>query len=78
MKIAKIERHPTKWCVFIVHFTPCWVEQLFGYEPKKEEFKDTGSRYLFGGGKVYINKKGEELDNGNNIATAIDNFRRAW
>lgn len=78
MKIEKIERDPTDRKVFIVHFTPTFLEYLFGYKSKKSKFKDTGATYSFGGGKVYINKKGELLDNGNNIATAIDNFRRSW
>ena len=78
MKIKEIKQKEGSWFIYQVTFTPNWLEKLFGFEEQTKEYKDRDATYRFGGGNVYINKKGDELGNGNWIGEAIDRFRRAW
>ena len=78
MKIKEISRSTDNYGVFIVTFTPNWLEKLIGIKEKQEQYKDTGAAYTFGGGHVYIDKGCNELGNGHPIASAIDKFRNKW
>ena len=79
MKIKEIKRNEKiDYDVYTVTLTPNWLEKLFGVKEKQKEYKDCGSIYKFGGGKVYVNKEGEPLGNGHPIGEAIDNWRRRW
>jgi hypothetical protein len=78
MKIKEIKRKEDSYSIYEVTFTPNWLEKLFGIKEKTKEYKETSSSYTFGGGSVYIDKKGNQLGNGNWIGKAIDNFNRSW
>lgn len=78
MKIKEIKRRKGSYSVYEVTFEPNWLEKLFGVKEKTKEYKDTNSTYTFGGGNVYIDKKGNMLGNNNWIGEAIDNFIRSW
>ena len=78
MKIKEIKRKEDSYRIYEVTFTPNWLEKLFGIKEKTKEYKETNSSYTFGGGNVYIDKKGNQLGNGNWIGKAIDNFNRSW
>jgi hypothetical protein len=78
MKIKEIKRKKDSYSIYEVTFTPNWLEKLFGIKEKTKEYKETSSSYTFGGGNVYIDKKGNKLGNGNWIGEAIDNFNRSW
>lgn len=78
MKIKEIKRKPDSFCIYQVTFTPNCLEKLFGVVEHTKEFKDADARYTYGGGNVYIDKKGKELGNRNWIGEAIDQFRRSW
>lgn len=76
MKIKEIKRKSNG--IFLVTFTPYWLEKLFGVEEKTKEYKDSGYRYTIDNNPVYIDKSGKKLGNGNWIGKAIDRFRRSW
>ena len=78
MKIKEIKRKENSFFIYEVTFAPNWLEKLFGVEEKTKEYKDVDATYTFGGGNVYIDKKGNELGNGNWIGKAIDKYRRSW
>jgi hypothetical protein len=78
MKIIKIEEEASNYNVYNVTFQPNWLEKIFGVKEKTKQFKDNNNSYTFGGGHVYLNKKCEELGNGNWIGEAIDKWRRRW
>jgi len=78
MKITNIKTSEDKYNVYFVTFEPNWLERLFGVKPREERFKDTGSTYTFGGGHVYYDIEGYQLDNGSYIGKTIDAFRRKW
>ena len=77
MKIDNIER---EGLIFSVTFVPNWLERLFNIKPVTKQYKITDSEYMFGkhNNRVYLDKKGEPLGNGNWIGEAIDNFRNKW
>jgi hypothetical protein len=76
MKIKEIKRKSDD--IYEVTFTPYWLEKLFGVEEKTKEYKDSGYCYTLRKNTVYIDKNGEQLDNGNWVGEAIDKFRRKW
>jgi hypothetical protein len=78
MKISKIEEVKGQFDVYEVTFAPRWFQRIFKVKEKTSKYKDSGFRYTFGGGNVYVDKKGEKLINGDRIAEAIDKFRRSW
>lgn len=78
MKIKEIKLKKDSWGIYEVTFTPNWLERLFGVEEKTKEYKSTGDTYTFGGGGVYLDKKGNRLSNGNWIAKSIDRYKRSW
>lgn len=76
MKIIKIEEsvNPmSPFNVFSVMFKPNWLERVFGAITHTKQYKDTGEKYLIGGGHVYITKDGEELGNSNWIGKKSTN-----
>ena len=75
MKITKIEKEKG---IFTVTLTPNCIEKLFGVKEKEKRFKETESNFTFGGGNVYLNEKGEKLDNGDYIGVTLDNWQRAF
>jgi len=75
MKITKIEKEKI---TFTVTLTPNWLEKIFGYKEKTKHFKKTWSIFTFGGGNVYINEKGEKLNNGDYIGVNLDNWLRKF
>lgn len=75
MKISNIEKEKN---TYIVTFIPNIIERFFGVKEKTKRYKDTWDTYTFGGGHVYVNEKGEQLNNGNWIAEKIDNWRRKF
>lgn len=75
MKVTKIEQEGR---IYKVTLTPNWLQRLFGMKTKIKEVKETFSTYTFGGGNVYVDKKGRKLGNGNWIGEAIDNYKRSW
>ena len=75
MKITKIEK---EGMIFTVTLTPNWLEKLFGYKEKTKRFKQTWSTFTFGDGNVYVNEKGEKLDNGDYIGVTLDNWLRKF
>lgn len=75
MKISNIEKEAN---IYIVTLTPNIIERFFGVKQKTKRYKDTYDTYTFGGGHVYINEKGKQLNNGNWIAETIDNWRRKF
>lgn len=80
MKITNIEKEGSD--VYVVTFTPNWLEKLFGYTEKTKLYKDTYDEYAFGGGHVYVDREGNKLGNtmgyGSDIRKAIDKWRRKW
>lgn len=78
MKIIKVEEVRTAFDVFEVTFKPNFFQRLFNIKEKTRQYKDTGFRYTFGGGTVYMDKTGEKLTNGDRVAEAIDKYRRRW
>ena len=80
MNIKEIKQKEGSYSTYQVTFTPNWLEKLFGLKEETKEYKDTDATYLSGGGSVYIDKKGDKLNNGNWIGKAIDKFRylRNW
>jgi hypothetical protein len=76
MKIKEIKK--IEYNIYEVTFTPIWIEKLFGLEEVTKKYKSTGREWMFGGGNVYINQKGEELRNGNWVGESIDIFIRKW
>lgn len=78
MKIKEIKQQENRSDIFIVTFTPNWLEKLFGKKEKQKEFKDTGREFTFGGGTLYVDRSGVKLNNFSKIGDAIDNFRRSW
>jgi hypothetical protein len=77
MKIKNIKRDDKNYSVYVVKFEPNWLEKKIGVKEKTKQYKSTGRIYVFGGGNVYINKKGNSLGNGHWIGEAIDKWRRA-
>ena len=75
MKITRIEK---EGMIFTVILTPNWLEKLFGHKEKTKRFKKTLSTFYFGGGNVYVNEKGERLDNGDYIGVTLDNWLRKF
>jgi len=75
MKITKIEKEKI---TFTVTLTPNWLEKIFGYKEKTKRFKETWSTFNLGGGNVYINEKGEKLNNGDYIGVNLDNWLRKF
>jgi hypothetical protein len=75
MKISKIEAEGR---IYTVTFKPNCIEKLFGVKEKQKRYKDTYSTFTFGGGNVYVNEKGEQLNNGNWVSEAIDAWRRRF
>ena len=78
MNVTEVKQKENTFHVYVVTLKPNWLEKLFGYKEKREEYKDTGSTYTFGGGHVYMGKDGDRLDNCNLIGEAIDRWRRKW
>jgi hypothetical protein len=78
MKINKIQRKANEYGIYEVTLTPNWLERIFNFKEKVNQYKDTGSTYTFGGGTVYVDRKGRRLDNGHWIAEAIDRYRKSW
>jgi hypothetical protein len=64
---------------YAVELKPNFIDKLFGMKNKIEKYKiEPLETYIFGGGSVYYNQKGEELGNNHYIQKAIDNYRRSW
>lgn len=78
MKIKEIKEKENCYSIYVVTLTPNWFEKLFGVKEKENEYKDTGATYMFGGGRAYIKKNGDDLGNGHWISEAIDKWRRRW
>jgi hypothetical protein len=78
MKIKSVKREEDKYHIYIVEWEPNWLEKLFGKKPVIEQWKDTGSTYMFGGSSEYIDRDGDSCGNGSEVGEAIDRFRRAW
>lgn len=78
MKIKEIKQKEGSYNIYQVIFAPNWLEKLFGVKEQIKEYKQTSSTFTFGGGAVYIDKYGKQLNNGNSIGEAIDAFRRKW
>ena len=75
MRISKIE---TKDFIYHVTFEPNWIEGIFGVKPKTERYRASDSRYVFGGGTVYIREDGEKCGNHSYVGDAIDKWRRKF
>ena len=75
MRIKKIEEIGYRYHVFL---EPNWIESLFGVRPKIQIFRDSGRRYTFGGGGIYIRQDGEQTGNGSYIGEALDKKRRSF
>ncbi len=77
MRILSVKRNEKSWG-YMVDIKFNWLERLFGAKNGEYEFRDSGRSYVFGGGTIYTNKKGEDTSNGSSIGEAIDKFRRQW
>jgi len=75
MEITKIEE---EGMIFTVTLTPNFLERLFFIKEKVKRFKQTHSTFTFGGGRVYLNEKGEKLGNGNWIGEELDKHQRKF
>jgi len=75
MRITKIEKEGH---IYTVTFKPNWIEKILGFKEKNTRFKETGYRYTFGGGEVYVNEKGEKLGNRDWIGESIDNWKHKF
>lgn len=64
--------------IYAVKLRPNKLEKLFGKKIETREYKDTGRVYVFGGGHIYKDRTGKDLDNGSGIGDAIDKHRRSW
>jgi len=74
MKIIDIEEQGYSY--YIITLKPNWLERLFGLKQKTIKLKDTGSRYTFGNGRVYMDEDGNQTGNGSYFGETIDNWRR--
>jgi len=75
MKIKNVEQIES---IFYVTLKPNLLERLLGYIEKVKKFRDSGYVFTFGGGGIYINEKGEKLENGSYIGTYLDNWQRRF
>ena len=78
MKINKIQRKANEYGIYEVTLTPNWLERIFGVQERVNQYKDSDQTYWLGGGTVYVDRKGRDLDNGHWIGEAIDRYRRSW
>jgi len=76
MKVLNIKENNNS---YTVELKPNFIERLFGTSNKIKEYRRKSfETYSNGGGGVYYDKKGKELENHHFIQKAIDDFRRAW
>jgi hypothetical protein len=75
MKITNIEEKDN---IYMVTFTPNFIERFLGVKEKIEKYRDTGSIYEFGGGHVYRRQDGSNITNWDSVGDAIDKWRRKW
>jgi hypothetical protein len=76
MKITQVKQVNGRTDLFVVTFKPNRFEKFFGCKRKLHIYKDTGYKYVFGGGSIYENSKGFETRNGSAINCAIDQYKK--
>jgi len=79
MKIEQIEKIQNGYIEeYHVTLIPNRIEEFFGKKKQVMRFKDSGRRYTFGGGTVYIRDDGEQTYNGSKIGESIDKWRNSF
>ena len=78
MRVNEIKKKEGKANIYIVTLVPWWIERVFGVKKQCREYRGTGNTYVFGGGYVYVDKKGVELPPDSRIGIAIDQYRRSF
>lgn len=75
MKITNIKKEND---VFLVTFTPNFIERIIGLKEQTKRYKHTGGFYEYNMEKCVINENGEMMKATDKIVQALSNFERRF